>query len=105
MMMDPARARRGTVSVSRVMALVAILAILGGGSDVDALDRDAAAIPADDITITEVFNNILYREEMTASWGFSCVIRLPGRTILFDTGGRETSCSITWRPRGSRWHR
>ena len=88
MIMDSARARRGLRSVCRVTALVAILAIWLGGSDVDALERDAATIPADEITITEVFNNILFRDEMTDSWGFACVIRLPGRTILFDTGGK-----------------
>ncbi len=88
MVMDLSRARRCTRFGCRAMALIAILAIWGGGTDVHALDRDAAVVPADEITITEVFNNILFREEMTDSWGFSCVIRLPGRTILFDTGGK-----------------
>jgi 7,8-dihydropterin-6-yl-methyl-4-(beta-D-ribofuranosyl)aminobenzene 5'-phosphate synthase len=87
MMMDLSRARRGMRFGGWVTALAALLAVSGGGADMHALDRDATIIPADEVTITEVFNNILYREEMTASWGFSCVIRLPGRTILFDTGG------------------
>jgi len=71
-----------------VIALTALLAARGGGTDVHALDRNAPIIPADKVAITEIFNNILYREGMTASWGFSCVVRLPGRTILFDTGGQ-----------------
>ncbi len=86
-MMGLSRARRRTRCGCCVTILIAVLAIAGGGSDVHALDREEATVPADEITITEVFNNILYREEMTASWGFSCVIRLPGRAILFDTGG------------------
>jgi 7,8-dihydropterin-6-yl-methyl-4-(beta-D-ribofuranosyl)aminobenzene 5'-phosphate synthase len=87
MMMDLSRARRGMRFGCCVTILIAILAVPGGGSNVHALDREAATVPADEITITEIFNNILYREGMTDSWGFSCVIRLPGRTILFDTGG------------------
>lgn len=53
-----------------------------------ALDNEGKTIPADEIKIVEVFNNILHREDMMASWGFSCVIWLPGRTILFDTGDK-----------------
>jgi 7,8-dihydropterin-6-yl-methyl-4-(beta-D-ribofuranosyl)aminobenzene 5'-phosphate synthase len=70
------------------MALLIMLVFLGGGSNVHGLDREGRAIPADEITITEIYNNILHREDLTASWGFSCVIRLPGRTVLFDTGGK-----------------
>jgi 7,8-dihydropterin-6-yl-methyl-4-(beta-D-ribofuranosyl)aminobenzene 5'-phosphate synthase len=87
MMMDVSRARRGVRSAGCVTALMALLAASGGGADVHALDRRAPIIPADKVTITEVFNNILYGEGMTASWGFSCVVRLPDHTILFDTGG------------------
>lgn len=88
MMMDVSRARRGVRSAGCVIALTALLAASGGGADVHALDRHESIISVDKITITEIFNNILYREVMTASWGFSCVVRLPGRTILFDTGGQ-----------------
>jgi len=87
MMMDISRARRGMRSAGCVITLMALLAAAGGGADVHALDRDAPIIPADKVTITEIFDNILYEEGMTPSWGFSCVVRLPGRMILFDTGG------------------
>lgn len=37
-------------------------------------------------TIIEVYNNISYREGLTADWGFSCLVREAG--LLFDTGER-----------------
>lgn len=37
-------------------------------------------------TITEVYNNIPYREGLTADWGFSCLIEEAG--LLFDTGAK-----------------
>mgnify|MGYP001106972366 CR=1 FL=1 len=75
-------------SARLLMVLFAILAVWGGGTGVNALEQQEGTIPAGDIRITEVFNNILHRDEMTSSWGFACVIWLPGHTILFDTGGR-----------------
>jgi 7,8-dihydropterin-6-yl-methyl-4-(beta-D-ribofuranosyl)aminobenzene 5'-phosphate synthase len=81
------RARRVVLSGGCLMALAALFAAPGGGTEVDALDREAAVIPTGDVTITEIYNNIVYKEGMTSSWGFSCVVRIPDHTILFDTGG------------------
>jgi 7,8-dihydropterin-6-yl-methyl-4-(beta-D-ribofuranosyl)aminobenzene 5'-phosphate synthase len=39
------------------------------------------------ITITVVYDNNRYDGRLTTAWGFSCVIKLPQKTILFDTGG------------------
>jgi 7,8-dihydropterin-6-yl-methyl-4-(beta-D-ribofuranosyl)aminobenzene 5'-phosphate synthase len=39
------------------------------------------------ISITVVYDNNPYREGLTTSWGFSCLIRGTEKTILFDTGG------------------
>jgi len=44
-------------------------------------------MPADDLTITVIFDNNLYDPELTESWGFSCLIEGCEKTILFDTGG------------------
>jgi len=38
------------------------------------------------LTITVVYDNNPYKEELETSWGFSCVIAGAGKTILFDTG-------------------
>lgn len=43
-------------------------------------------IKSSDVTVTVLFDNYLYRDDLTALWGFSAYIELPGRTLLFDTG-------------------
>ena len=39
------------------------------------------------INITIAFDNNLYRSDMIAGWGFSCLVQIPGKLIMFDTGG------------------
>lgn len=39
-----------------------------------------------DIEITIVYDNNLYQENLTTSWGFSCYIKGLEKNILFDTG-------------------
>jgi 7,8-dihydropterin-6-yl-methyl-4-(beta-D-ribofuranosyl)aminobenzene 5'-phosphate synthase len=39
------------------------------------------------ITITVVYDNNRYDGRLTTAWGFSCVVKSPQKTILFDTGG------------------
>jgi 7,8-dihydropterin-6-yl-methyl-4-(beta-D-ribofuranosyl)aminobenzene 5'-phosphate synthase len=39
------------------------------------------------LRISIVYNNVAFSDEMELDWGFSCVVRNTGRTILFDTGG------------------
>ena len=46
-----------------------------------------SAHAAGDITITVVYNNVPYDEELTTSWGLSILIEGLEDTILFDTGG------------------
>ena len=45
------------------------------------------AYPNDCLNISIVYNNVAFSDEMELDWGFSCVVRYTGRTILFDTGG------------------
>ncbi len=40
-----------------------------------------------DLSITVSYDNNPYKERLTSTWGFSCVIRRAEKTILFDTGG------------------
>jgi 7,8-dihydropterin-6-yl-methyl-4-(beta-D-ribofuranosyl)aminobenzene 5'-phosphate synthase len=42
------------------------------------------------ITITIVYDNNRYDSRLTTDWGFSCVVKSPQKTILFDTGGDGT---------------
>ncbi|MEA1986446.1 MAG: MBL fold metallo-hydrolase [Candidatus Marinimicrobia bacterium] len=37
--------------------------------------------------ITIVYDNTSFKDDLTADWGFSCVIETDNRKILFDTGG------------------
>lgn len=50
-------------------------------------ESDVYPILADNLTITVIFDNNPYNSELTASWGFSCLIEGCEKTILFDTGG------------------
>jgi 7,8-dihydropterin-6-yl-methyl-4-(beta-D-ribofuranosyl)aminobenzene 5'-phosphate synthase len=43
-----------------------------------------------ELRITVVYDNNPYKEGLTASWGFACVIEGVGKTILFDTGGNSS---------------
>ncbi|MDY7019652.1 MAG: MBL fold metallo-hydrolase [Chloroflexota bacterium] len=43
--------------------------------------------PDTEITIVIVYDNNEYDSHLTTAWGFSCVVKLPQKTILFDTGG------------------
>ena len=42
-----------------------------------------------DITLTVLYDNYLYQEGFMNSWGFSCLIEGAGKTILFDSGGKD----------------
>jgi 7,8-dihydropterin-6-yl-methyl-4-(beta-D-ribofuranosyl)aminobenzene 5'-phosphate synthase len=49
--------------------------------------EDMHATEVKHISITVVYDNNPYREGLSTSWGFSCLIRGTEKTILFDTGG------------------
>ena len=42
------------------------------------------------MSITVVYDNNKYDGRLTTAWGFSCVVKFPEETILFDTGGDGT---------------
>jgi 7,8-dihydropterin-6-yl-methyl-4-(beta-D-ribofuranosyl)aminobenzene 5'-phosphate synthase len=48
-------------------------------------EQKVNALPPVIITVT--YDNNPYDDRLRTAWGFSCLIRLPERTILFDTGG------------------
>ncbi len=43
-------------------------------------------IQSNDITLTIIFDNYPFRNDLQTLWGFSCYIETPQKTILFDTG-------------------
>lgn len=38
------------------------------------------------LRITVLFDNVPHRPGLVPGWGFSCLVEVPGKTILFDTG-------------------
>jgi 7,8-dihydropterin-6-yl-methyl-4-(beta-D-ribofuranosyl)aminobenzene 5'-phosphate synthase len=43
--------------------------------------------PPAPLTIAITYDNNPYDDRLRTAWGFSCLLRLPERVILFDTGG------------------
>ena len=39
-----------------------------------------------DVEITIICDNFVHRQEIPAGWCFSCLVRSPSQTVLFDTG-------------------
>jgi len=44
-------------------------------------------VRAKDLTLTVVYDNNTYNEELETRWGFSCLVEGLPKTILFDVGG------------------
>jgi len=41
----------------------------------------------DHVRLTIVYDNNSYDKELRTSWGFSCLVEIKDKTVLFDTGG------------------
>ena len=53
---------------------------------VQASPEQTASLPSP-VTIAVIYDNNPYDDRLKTAWGFSCLLRLPEKTILFDTGG------------------
>ena len=42
--------------------------------------------PIENVSITVLYDNVPFREDLRTDWGFSCLVRGAEKTILFDTG-------------------
>ena len=47
----------------------------------------AQEVPLKSATIIVTYDNNPYDDRLKIAWGFSCVVRCGGKSILFDTGG------------------
>ncbi len=45
--------------------------------------------PAEEVTLTIIYDNNEYDERLETAWGFSCLVEGLEKTILFDTGGNS----------------
>lgn len=64
------------------LLLLGILGIL-----LSACDSEGEIRPLKDVTIIVLYDNYQYDDRLRTGWGFSCLVRLRGQSILFDTGG------------------
>jgi 7,8-dihydropterin-6-yl-methyl-4-(beta-D-ribofuranosyl)aminobenzene 5'-phosphate synthase len=39
--------------------------------------------------ITLIYDNVVYNPDLTADWGFACLVEAAGYTLLFDTGAKS----------------
>ena len=78
--------------MKRIIVLLAIILLipltyfyhsLKGKSKVILVDNETSS----NLTITVVYDNNEYDERLKTAWGFSCLLKLKGKSILFDTGG------------------
>src|SRR6056297_2034554 len=67
-------------------ALICFWAILGTCLLFLPFPLHAGESPAG-ITIISIYDNYQANQNLESAWGFACVIKMPGGTILFDTGG------------------
>jgi 7,8-dihydropterin-6-yl-methyl-4-(beta-D-ribofuranosyl)aminobenzene 5'-phosphate synthase len=56
-------------------------------SGMELASPEQTANPPAPVTITVTYDNNPYDDRLRTAWGFSCLLRLPEKTILFDTGG------------------
>jgi 7,8-dihydropterin-6-yl-methyl-4-(beta-D-ribofuranosyl)aminobenzene 5'-phosphate synthase len=75
---------KGIVASMILIALSPLLA--AGGEEVPGMDSDEVIIPADSVVLTVVFDNFPFLDGCETSWGYSCLVEIPGTAILFDTG-------------------
>lgn len=68
------------------MALAAVLAAGCGAKEKEMDKLEIQTIKADEVKITVVYDNRVYTRGLQSDWGFSCIVEVPGKMILFDTG-------------------
>lgn len=91
----------GLVLMIEVAIVVGVVLLPGCGGvhkevPVERVPRKRESEPAVTVaspTVTVVFDNNRYKEGLTTSWGFSCLVTGMEKTILFDTGGSPSVLS------------
>ena len=78
-------------SVSRGIIASMILIALSpftsaSGEEVPGMSNEGAVIPADSVVLSVAFDNFPFLDGCETAWGYSCLIEIPQRVILFDTG-------------------
>jgi len=82
--LEPSSAKLTPEGVGIVM-LALTCTFATGGRAANASDIGVAQAPKAGLTI--VYDNNRGAEGLEPAWGFACLVELPERTVLFDTGG------------------
>ena len=73
--------------IAAVIVLASLSPLAVNGEEVSSMNRKETVIPADSVTLTVMYDNFSFSDECKTSWGYSCLVEIPGTVILFDTGG------------------
>lgn len=73
--------------IAAVVALTALSPPEVRGEEVSGMDREETVISTDSVTLTVMYDNFSFSDGCNTSWGYSCLVEIPGTMILFDTGG------------------
>jgi 7,8-dihydropterin-6-yl-methyl-4-(beta-D-ribofuranosyl)aminobenzene 5'-phosphate synthase len=58
-----------------------------GGEEGQVKQKESIGQRLNPVTITVIYDNNPYKQNLETAWGFSCLVEGPEKTILFDTGG------------------
>ena len=70
-----------------IVLLIVLSACAGNKTEVEQVPAEGRVKPGAEVTIAITYDNNPYDSRLRPAWGFSCVVRLPEKAILFDTGG------------------
>ena len=69
------------------MTMLVLSGCMEGKLEVDLTPDEGEIKPGAEATIAIAYDNNEYDSRLISAWGFSCVVKRPEKTILFDTGG------------------
>ncbi len=72
--------------IAVTLSLAVLWGCRGGAGDKEISPEESTNVVTT-ATITIVYDNNPYDDRLELAWGFSCLVRLPGKVVLFDTGG------------------
>lgn len=83
--------------MGQMMLLVALVLLLTGGCARTTPTETPAPLPPQPVPeprspeLAIVYDNYPFDNRLHTAWGFSCLVRLSQKTILFDTGGDSST--------------
>jgi 7,8-dihydropterin-6-yl-methyl-4-(beta-D-ribofuranosyl)aminobenzene 5'-phosphate synthase len=75
--------------MKNLMIILSLLFLGAGKPSVNHQKQKSDMDTPTDVTLTILYDNYNFDENFKSSWGFSCLIESPERTILFDCGGND----------------